>query len=398
MGSSDEVLQALSFGYPIPGISHHMKLTMVGNLGDTVHLAGALARRGHDVRVFTADADTVSSSGDFDIEPIPVSATDGGRSEDLMPMIGEIGRHLVEAWRDERPDIVHCHGRTYGMAAQLAANRVPVPTVQSFRSVSATDRRPRGAQGGPNTAAKLEMLLARNATAVTGACNDDVRALIDRGCPRGKASVLPPGVEVNDVCADEIGSRGGSRVIAVARDCSPRQGLGQVLRALPALGSAELVMLTTDAATTHQSSELLSFAAKLGAGDRVRLIAGADYRTLTSEFRGGDVVVCPVPCEPTYGIALQAMACGLPVVGPAAGGLRDAVIADVTGLLVPPGNADALRRALRSILGQTVLRQGMGLAGRSRARSRYSWDRIATEAEAVFTSALTRHTSLAAAR
>lgn len=378
-----------------------MKLTMVGNLGDTVHLAGALAERGHDVRVYTADADTMSASGDFEIEATPVSVTEGDRSEGLMPMIGEIGRYLVDAWRDERPDVVHCHGRTYGMAAQLAANRVPVATVQSFHSVSGTDRTPRGAHGAPDTAVKLETLLARNATAVTGACMDDMRALIDRGCPRGKVSVLPPGVDVDDVGADEIVSRAdadGPRVIAVARDLSPRQGLGQVLRTLPALGSAELVMMTTDSATTHQISEMRGFASKLGAADRVRLIAGADHRTITSEFRSGDVVVCPAPCESAYRITLQAMACGLPVVGPAAGGLRDAVIADVTGLLVPPGNAEALRRALRSILGQTVLRQGMGLAGRSRARSRYSWDRIATEAEAVFTSALTRHTSLAAAR
>ncbi len=71
------------------------------------------------------------------------------------------------------------------------------------------------------------------------------------------------------------------------------------------------------------------------------------------------------------------------------------MISDVTGLLVPPGNPEALGRALRSVLGQTVLRQGMGLAGRSRARSRYSWDRIATDAEGIYEAALSRETATA---
>ena len=85
------------------------------------------------------------------------------------------------------------------------------------------------------------------------------------------------------------------------------------------------------------------------------------------------------------------MACGTAVIATDAGGPRDAVIAEVTGLLVPAGNPAALTRALRSILVQNVLRQGMGLAGRARARyARYSWDRVATDAEVAYDAAARR--------
>lgn len=70
--------------------------------------------------------------------------------------------------------------------------------------------------------------------------------------------------------------------------------------------------------------------------------------------------------------------------------MRDAVIVEVTGLLVSPGRLDALARALRSLLGQMVLRQRMGLAEHSRAPSRYCWDRIATDAEVVHESVCNR--------
>ena len=131
-------------------------------------------------------------------------------------------------------------------------------------------------------------------------------------------------------------------------------------------------------------------AEKLGLGDRCRLAAVENDGELDAVLQSADVVVCPASYDAYGTVALQAMASGTAVVAAATGGMRDAVIPDVTGVLVPPANVDALRRALKSILGQPVLREGMGLAGRSRARSRYSWDRIAVDAEVAYHDAATR--------
>ena len=75
--------------------------------------------------------------------------------------------------------------------------------------------------------------------------------------------------------------------------------------------------------------------------------------------------IWPDPC-PT--VAMEAMACGKPVVASAVGGLRDVVVDGETGLLVPPGDVQALHEALRTLLSNPSLRAQMGAAGRQRAR------------------------------
>jgi glycosyltransferase involved in cell wall biosynthesis len=84
------------------------------------------------------------------------------------------------------------------------------------------------------------------------------------------------------------------------------------------------------------------------------------------------------------------MACGLPVVASAAGGMLDTVVHEVTGTLVPPGDNAKFTSALKEMLNEDTLRMGMGLAGRDRVRSRYSWDRIADGASTIYERALVR--------
>jgi glycosyltransferase involved in cell wall biosynthesis len=102
--------------------------------------------------------------------------------------------------------------------------------------------------------------------------------------------------------------------------------------------------------------------------DRVPAARGfVPPRELGSYFERAAVVVCPSRRE-GYGVtARQAMAYGRPVVATAVGGLPDAVEHEVTGLLVPPGDAEALRAALVRLLGDRALRERLGREGRSRA-------------------------------
>jgi glycosyltransferase involved in cell wall biosynthesis len=71
------------------------------------------------------------------------------------------------------------------------------------------------------------------------------------------------------------------------------------------------------------------------------------------------------------------MACGVPVVASAVGGMLDTVQPGVTGLLVPPRDAAALAEAVGYLLRQPALRARYGLAAAARARAQYSWDSVA---------------------
>ncbi len=91
------------------------------------------------------------------------------------------------------------------------------------------------------------------------------------------------------------------------------------------------------------------------------------------------VVACPSHREGYGVVAREAMAYGRPVVASNVGGLPDAVEDGVTGLLVPPRDATALRAALVRLLDDPGLRRRLGESARARALERFSWD-AATEA------------------
>ena len=91
------------------------------------------------------------------------------------------------------------------------------------------------------------------------------------------------------------------------------------------------------------------------------------------------VVACPSHRE-GYGVAArEAMAHGRPVVASAVGGLLDAVEDGVTGVLVPPRDPEALRRALETLLADPELRARLGASARKAARERFSWKRATEE-------------------
>jgi glycosyltransferase involved in cell wall biosynthesis len=93
-------------------------------------------------------------------------------------------------------------------------------------------------------------------------------------------------------------------------------------------------------------------------------------------YERASVVVVPSRREGYGVVAREAMAYGRPVVATAVGGLLDAVEDDVTGVLVPPGDVDALREAIAGLLGDGARRARLGAAGRARAAEAFAPSRV----------------------
>jgi glycosyltransferase involved in cell wall biosynthesis len=96
------------------------------------------------------------------------------------------------------------------------------------------------------------------------------------------------------------------------------------------------------------------------------------------------VVVLPSYREGLPICVLEAMAHGRPVVATAVGGIPQLVEHGRTGLLVEPGDADALRAALERLLGDAELRRRMGRAARARVERTCSWERVTDETLAAY--------------
>jgi glycosyltransferase involved in cell wall biosynthesis len=136
------------------------------------------------------------------------------------------------------------------------------------------------------------------------------------------------------------------------------------------------------------AARLTALANQLKVGDRVRLLGSVPGADMAAWYRSAHVVACSPWYEPFGLTPLEAMACGVPVVAYAVGGLAESVIDGVTGTLVQPRDVRALGGALRSLLTDEVRRMSYASAAVDRVRSRYTWQRTAAEVERVYAAAL----------
>jgi len=117
--------------------------------------------------------------------------------------------------------------------------------------------------------------------------------------------------------------------------------------------------------------------------------AGQVGRTaLPPLLRSADLLVNINQHEPSAITSIQAMACGTPVVASTVGGQVDAVVDGTTGILVPADRPAVLAQKIRALLAHPMQLEAFSVAATDRARSRYSWDRIAHETLAVYDTAL----------
>lgn len=114
-------------------------------------------------------------------------------------------------------------------------------------------------------------------------------------------------------------------------------------------------------------------------GDRVTFVGQIDHERLAVYYSAANVCVVPSYYEPFGLVAIEAMACGTPVIASAVGGLQFTVIPEETGLLVPPQDATALAKAIQRILANPAWARTLGENGRERVQALFNWEAIALQ-------------------
>jgi glycosyltransferase involved in cell wall biosynthesis len=363
--------------------------------GQNVHvamLARALAARGHRVTVYTRRDDVglprcVAFAPGVTVEHLDAGPPAPLPKDALWAHVPELGASLRAALVAAPPDVVHAHFWMSGKAAIEATSGLGIPVVQTFHALGSVKRRWQGsADTSPAPRIRVETAIARTAAGVIATCADEVAELEALGVDPRRVSVVPCGVDTDAFTPDGPAAprTDTPRLLAIGRLVA-RKGLGDVLAALAQLPDAELVVVggpgADELSTDPAAAEVRAQATALGVAERVRLVGRAERGEVPKWIRSADVVVCAPWYEPFGIVPLEAMACAVPVVATAVGGLIDTVVPGRTGLLVPPRRPDRLAAALARLLADPDRRARMGAAGRARVVAAYDWREIARKTE-----------------
>ncbi len=134
-----------------------------------------------------------------------------------------------------------------------------------------------------------------------------------------------------------------------------------------------------------------------GVDSQVTLVGQVPHEQMPRWYRSADLVACAMRYATRGPAPLEAMACGVPVVGYALGAIADTVVDEVTGRLVRPGDIRGLGMTLRRLLADDASRFAFRHAAVDRVRCRYTWDRTAGALERLYTRVLGRRGKLAPA-
>jgi colanic acid/amylovoran biosynthesis glycosyltransferase len=194
-----------------------------------------------------------------------------------------------------------------------------------------------------------------------------------------RAVVLHMGVALPPAPADAMPPRPIPVLLCPAR-LAPVKGQGHLLDAAERLVARGIPFELWLAGEGPERAAIERRIAERGLGERVRLLATVPHTGLLGMYRDGrvDCVVLPSLHEGLSVALIEAMAYGVPVIATAVGGVPE-LLEDGAGILVPPGDADALTEALTRVLGSAALRAELAHAGRRRVEAEFEVHAIARE-------------------
>ncbi len=381
---------------------HASPLAVLGGVdagGQNVHvaaLAQAMARRGADVTVHTRrDAARrprrVRLAPGVTVDHVPAGPPVPISKDALLPYMDQFAADLHRQWSARRPDVVHAHFWMSGYAAVRAAEPLGIPVALTFHALGIVKQRhQRERDTSPVERLAIETDLLHTVDRIVATCSDELFELLRLGGDRRSISIVPCGVDPDVFSTDVLAEPrppGRLRLVCVGR-LVERKGVGNVITALGLLRAAggpdiELVIAggpdSADLDGDPEVQRLRTVAAGAGVLDRVEFRGRVGRAELPGLLRSADVVVCVPWYEPFGIVPLEAMSCGVPVVATAVGGIVDSIVDGQCGLHVPPRRPEVLAATLSALLADAPRRAALGAAAARRARSRYSWDRIAAQ-------------------
>lgn len=299
-------------------------------------------------------------------------------------------RHVSQRLRrSERWDLVHdvqCLG--YGL---LALRALGLPIVSTVHHPLTIDRRASFIRDTTFTDALgtmqfypigMQSLVARNIDRVLTSSQASAGAITrDFGVPAERVTNVWNGLDTDLYSPDPSVARSERELLCIGRASDPNKGVKSLIHALAKLPDDVTLTLVDD---DHPNNSARKWARECGVGNRIHLTGRVPTEELVNLYRRATLVVVPSRYE-GFGLpAVEAMACGTPVVACAAGALPEVLRLTGGGRLVPRDEPEALAREARALLDAPQLRAELAKHARDRVEATLSWPRVAEATARVY--------------
>ncbi len=289
-------------------------------------------------------------------------------------------------------DVIHANYWLSGVAAHRLKHEMDLPLVTTFHTLARVK-----AEGGdpePQRRERAEIEIIGCADAICMSCpaeEQQFRRLY--GDPPGRVEIVSPGVEHAFFGpGDRRGARGAlglgdHPVLLFVGRIQPLKGADVAVRALAELNRPDAVLLIVGGASGRQGDaeyeRVRAMVHELGLDGRVRFIPAQQHHILSTYYRAADVVLVPSRSESFGLVALEAAACGTPVVASAVGGLLTLVDHGVNGFQVAERDPKVFAHYTRRILDEPELAAQLA-AGAAAGARRYTWSLAAARLRRVY--------------
>jgi len=291
-------------------------------------------------------------------------------------------------------DVVHANYWLSGVAAHRIKHALDIPFVSTFHTLARVKAEGGDPESDWRDRAEAELINCADAICVSCA-EEEAEFRRHYGDPNGRVEIVAPGVEHAFFAP---GDRSGARaalglpsdvpVVLFVGRIQPLKGPDVAIRALHDLGRPDAILLIVGGASGGSGDREVERAHQLvdelGLHDQVRFVAPQPHHILSTYYRAADVVVVPSRSESFGLVALEAAACGVPVVASAVGGLLSLVEHGRTGFLIEERDPVDFAKAIARILDEPVLAEAMRLDSARRA-SRYTWGFAAARLRRLYT-------------
>ena len=328
-----------------------------------------MARRGVEVEIFTratssAEPSVVPVAPGVLVRNVVAGPFEGLDKYDLPTQLCAFTAGVLRAEANHEPgyyDVVHSHYWLSGQVGWLARDRWAVPLVHTAHTLAAVKNAALAEGDAPEPLLRAvgEQQVVDEADRLIVNTEDEARQLVSlHNADRARIDIVNPGVDLKtfspgdkEAARAALGLSATERIVAFVGRIQPLKAPDVLLRAAARLPGVRVLVVGGPSGTGLAAPDtLVRLADELGIADRVSFLPPQSREQLANVYRAADLLAVPSYSESFGLVAVEAQACGTPVVAAAVGGLPVAVADGRSGTLVAGHDPDQWARAITDLL------------------------------------------------